>query len=104
MAVMAPTRNLSAAGTSRCMAAGTLNTYAPLSSASVAMLPSSSSASHSVQVPAGDLYCSRPTSVKARPCQCPLACSCNGLWSSNSSAILPTRLSTSPSRTTVLRQ
>jgi hypothetical protein len=34
----------------------------------------------------------------------PLAMSCSGLWSSNSSAILPSRVSTSPLRTTVLWQ
>jgi hypothetical protein len=76
-----------------------------LSSASWPVLPSSNSACHSVQVPLPLRYCRRPTRVKALPCRTgPRAISCSGLWSSNSSAILPTRASVSPSRTTVLRQ
>jgi hypothetical protein len=72
------------------------------------MVPSSRKAIHSVQVPASFLNCRRPISVKG--CSLPssvtrpLAMSCSGLWSSNSSAILPMRESTSPWRTTVLWQ
>ena len=68
------------------------------------MLPSFSNACHSVQVPSPYWYWSRPTSVKPWPSRVPLAMSCSRLWSSNSSAILPTRDSTSPWRTTVLWQ
>ena len=72
------------------------------------MLPSGKKAAHSVQTPASVLYCRRPISVKdcswPSSVMRPLAMSCSGLWSSNSSAILPMRFKTSPSRTTVLWQ
>jgi hypothetical protein len=42
--------------------------------------------------------------VNVAPCHLPAAPSCNGEWSSNSSALWPILRSASPSRTTVLRQ
>ena len=66
--------------------------------------PPSNSACHSFQVPSAVPYCSRPTSVKATPWYRPAAPSCSGLWSSNSSALVPMRFRASPSRTSVLRQ
>jgi hypothetical protein len=42
--------------------------------------------------------------VNSRSRQRPVAISCSGLWSSNSSAMRPMRESVSPLRTTVLRQ
>ena len=42
--------------------------------------------------------------MKASPWKTPLAPSCSGEWSSNSSALSPMRRSASPSRTSVERQ
>ncbi len=75
-----------------------------MSSLSQPLLPLSKSACHSFQVPPSYPYCRRPTSVKPTPLRVPRTPSCSGLWSSNSSALMPMRLSASPSRTSVLRQ